>query len=144
MRPRKENSPNGPGEIALQPGKHRATPETKNRVDEVAKKIAGGWTKFETTRWIMDTWGLNDSSANRYWNAALNQLAVNAEDDEYIKEMRKKTVATLDRLVQSEINEKRYKEANTSMELLSKLLGYNVNKIEAKVDTEIKFDFGGE
>ena len=56
--------------------------------------------------------------------------------------MRRKTVSTLERLIQSEVDEGRYKEANASMELLSKLLGYNVSKVEAKVDGDIKFSFG--
>jgi hypothetical protein len=30
------------------------------------------------------------------------------------------------------------------MELMSKLLGYNIQKVEAKLEGEIKFDFGGE
>lgn len=143
MRPRNkpEEAPKG---TPLQPGKHKATPETNKRVNEVAKKIAKGWTKFETQQWIKETWGLNDVSANRYWNAALNKLAQDANDQDYIAEMRKKTVSTLERLIQSEVDERRYKEANASMELLSKLLGYNVNKVEAKVDGEIKFNFGGE
>ena len=131
-------------DVALQPGEHTSTPETKLRITEVAKKISKGWTKLETQEWIKETWGLNDTSANRYWNAALTQLAVNASDSAYVEEMRKKTIATLDRLVQTEIQEGRYKEANTSMELMSKLMGYNIQKVEAKVEGDIKFDFGGE
>ena len=144
MRPRKENAPNAPNEVALQPGSHKATPETKVKIEQVVKKLAAGWTKFETTEWIKENFNVNDDSANRYWNAALNKLAVDAQDSKYVEEMRKKTIATLDRLVQTEISERKYKEANASMELLSKLMGYNVNKVEAKVDGEIKFSFGGE
>ena len=90
----------------------------------------------------METWGLNEDSAQKYWNAALNKLAQDASDSAYVEEMRKKTISTLDRLIQTEIEQGRFKEANTSMELMSKLMGYNVNKIEAKVDTEITFNFG--
>lgn len=141
MRPRKkpEEAPKG---TPLQPGSHKATPETNVRVNEVAKKIAKGWTKFETQEWIKETYDLNDTSANRYWNAALNKLTQDANDQDYIAEMRRKTVSTLERLIQSEVDEGRYKEANASMELLSKLLGYNVSKVEAKVDGDIKFSFG--
>ena len=90
----------------------------------------------------METYNVNDTSANRYWNAALNKLTQDANDQDYIAEMRRKTVSTLERLIQSEVDEGRYKEANASMELLSKLLGYNVSKVEAKVDGDIKFSFG--
>ena len=143
MRPRlkPEEAPKG---TPIEPGRHKATPETNKRVNEVAKKISKGWTKFETQEWIKETWNLNDTSASRYWNAALNKLAQDASDDAYVQEMRKKTISTLDRLIQTEIEEHRYKEANTSMELMSKLMGYNVQKVEAKVDGEIKFNFGGE
>ena len=142
MRPRKNPETAPKGEPVWQ--EHQPTPETKVRINEVAKKISKGWTRFETQTWIMETWGLNEDSAQKYWNAALNKLAQGAADSKYVEEMRKKTIATLDRLVQTEISERKYKEANASMELMSKLMGYNVNKVEAKVDGEIKFSFGGE
>lgn len=129
-------------DIALQPGKHSTNPETKVRIIEVAKKISKGWTKLETEEWIKETWGLNDQSASRYWNAALSHLAVNASDSAYVEEMRKKTIATLDRLIQTEIDEGRLKEANQSIELMSKLMGYNTSKAEVKVDGDIHFRFG--
>ena len=129
-------------DVALQPGVHSSNPETKVRIIEVAKKISKGWTKLETVEWVKETYGLNDQSANRYWNAALAHLSVKASDSEYVEEMRQKTIATLDRLIQKEIEERRCKEANTSLELMSKLMGYNTQKIEAKIEGDIKFEFG--
>lgn len=129
-------------DIGLEPGRHTPTPETMDRTIEVARKISDGWSRFETKEWIKKKWGLQDQSATRYWNAALAYLAVKATDSEYVEEMRQKTIATLDKLVQKEISERRYKEANTSMELMSKLMGYNVQKTETKIEGEIKFNFG--
>lgn len=146
--PRKRKNPNSlmnNPDIALEPTKHQtSSPETKVRIIETARKISKGWTRLETIEWIKETYELSEQSASNYWNAALSYLAVKASDSEYIEEMRKKTIATLDRLVQTEIEEGRYKEANTSMELMSKLMGYNTSKAEVKVDGEIKFNFGGE
>lgn len=140
MRPRKkpEEAPRG---VSLD-NKHKPTPETTRRVNEVAKKISKGWTRFETIQWIVENFGINEDNAQKYWNAALNKLAQDASDDAYVQEMRKKTISTLDRLIQTEIEQGRFKEANTSMDLLSKLMGYNVNKVEAKVDGEFHFNFG--
>lgn len=129
-------------DIGLQPGKHTPTMETMERTIAVAKKISQGWSRFETKEWIKKEWGLEDQSATRYWNAALSYLAVKASDSEYVEEMRQKTIATLDSLVQKEIKEGRYKEANSSIELLSKLMGYNIAKVEAKIEGDIKFNFG--
>lgn len=129
-------------DAALEPGKHTALPETKYRIAQVAEKIAQGWTKYEVRKWVEETWELNDTSSNRYWNAALAMLAQNANDSEYVEEMRKKAIATLDRAIQTEIEDRRFKEMNGSIELLSKLLGYNVAKSEVKLDAEVKFDFG--
>lgn len=142
---RRRQNPNSlmNNDIALQPGSHSSNPESKVRIIETAKKISKGWTKLETVEWIKETYGLNDQSANRYWNAALAHLSVKASDSKYVEEMRQKTIATLDRLIQKEIEEGRCKEANTSIELMSKLMGYNVQKVEAKIDGEIKFEFGG-
>lgn len=132
-------------DVSLDPATHpSATPETRVRIIETAKKISKGWTRLEIIEWVKETYKLSQQSAEKYWNSALSYLAIKATDSEYIEQMRQKTVATLDRLVQTEIAEGRYKEANTSMELLSKLLGYNVQKVEAKVEGDIKFDFGGE
>jgi hypothetical protein len=132
-------------DVALDPGAHQtSSPETKVRIIETARKISKGWTRLETIEWIKQTYELSEQSAEKYWNAALSYLAVKATDAEYIAKMRERTVATLERLIQTEIEEGRYKEANTSMELMSKLLGYNIQKVEAKVDGDIRFDFGGE
>lgn len=138
-----ENSIMNNPDVALDPSAHQtSSPETKVRIIETAKKISKGWTRLETVLWVEKTYELSEQSAEKYWNAALSYLAIKATDSEYVEEMRKKTIATLDRLVQTEIEERRYKEANTSMELMSRLMGYNVQKVEAKVDGEIKFDFG--
>ena len=146
--PRKRKNPNSimnNPDIALEPTKHQtSSPSTKVKIVEMAKKISKGWTRLEAIQWFMESYQLSEQSASNYWNAALSYLSIKASDSEYIEEMRQKTVATLDRLVQTEIAEGRYKEANTSMELLSKLLGYNVQKVEAKVDADVHFDFGGE
>ena len=132
-------------DVSLDPATHpSATPETRVRIIETARKISKGWTRLETVQWVMETYQLSEQSAEKYWNAALSYLAVKATDAEYIAKMRERTVATLERLIQTEIDEHRYKEANTSMELMSKLLGYNTTKAEVKVEGDIHFDFGGE
>lgn len=129
-------------DITLKPGESTPTPETLKRISEVAKHISSGWTKTETQEWIMKTYKVNDTSANRYWNAALRYLAYDSQDSDFVEEMRQKTLATLDKLIQKEISEGRYKEANTSMDLLAKLMGYNVAKTETKITGDIKFNFG--
>ena len=132
-------------DVSLDPATHpSATPETRVRIIETARKISKGWTRLETVQWVMETYQLSEQSAEKYWNAALSYLAVKATDAEYIAKMRERTVATLERLIQTEIDEHRYKEANTSMELMSKLLGYNTTKAEVKVEGDTHFDFGGE
>lgn len=129
-------------DVALEPGKHTSNPETKLRIAKTAEKIAAGWTKFEVRNWVEKTYKVNETSSNRYWNAALAQLCQDANDQDYIEEMRKNTISILTRAVQSEIAAGRYKEMNGSLELLSKLLGYNIAKSEVKVDGDIKFNFG--
>lgn len=144
-RRKNQNSLMNNPDVSLDPATHpSATPETRVRIIETARKISKGWTRLETIQWVMETYELSEQSAEKYWNAALSYLAVKVTDAEYIAKMRERTVATLERLIQSEIEEGRYKEANTSMELMSKLLGYNVQKVEAKLEGEIKFDFGNE
>lgn len=130
-------------DVALEPRKHpTSSPETKVRIIETARRISKGWTRLETLQWLQQTYEIGEKMGAQYWNAALSYLAVKATDTEYIAKMRERTVATLERLIQTEIEEGRYKEANTSMELLSKLLGYNIQKAETKITGEIKFDFG--
>lgn len=129
--------------VSLQPDtEHKACLQTKLRINEVAKKISKGWTKFETIEWIKTEFEIGDASAKRYWEAAMAKLAVKAQDSEYVEEMRKKTIATLDRMIQSELQEGKYKEANQTSDLLSRLLGYNVSKSEVKVQGDISFRFG--
>lgn len=131
-------------ETALDPGRNGASsPETKLRIAQVAEKISKGWTKFETCRWMEAEWGIKETSRNKYWNAALATLAKDANDDKYVKEMRQKAIATLDRAIQEEINTGRYKELNGSLELMSRLLGYSQpQKLELKADADIRFTFG--
>ena len=128
-------------DAVLQPGQHTATPESKMRIVEVAKLIAQGWTKLEVVEWVKEHYDVKEQSAGRYWNAALAHLAIDPGNKEYIEEMRQKTIGTLDRLIQTEIAENRYKEANQSLDLLSKLMGINVAKTETKLTGEIKFEF---
>lgn len=131
-------------DVSLDPATHpSATPETRVRIIETARKISKGWTRLETIEWVKETYQLSEQSAEKYWNAALSYLAVKATDAEYIAKMRERTVSVVERLIQTEIEEHRYKEANSSLELLSKLLGYNTSKAEVKVETDIKFEFDG-
>lgn len=131
-------------ETALDPGRNGAmTPETKLRIAQVAEKISKGWTKFETLRWMESEWGIKETSQNKYWNAALATLAKSASDSEYVEEMRQKAIATLDRAIQEEIAQNKHRELNTSIELMSRLMGYSQpTKMEIKADTNIKFSFG--
>lgn len=131
-------------ETALDPGRNGAmTPETKLRIAQAAEKISKGWTKFETVRWMESEWGIKETSQNKYWNAALATLAKSASDSEYVEEMRQKAIATLDRAIQEEIAQNKHRELNTSIELMSRLMGYSQpTKMEIKADTNIKFSFG--
>lgn len=131
-------------ETALDPGRNGAmTPETKLRISQVAERISKGWTKFETVRWMESEWGIKETSQNKYWNAALATLAKSASDSEYVEEMRQKAIATLDRAIQEEIAQNKHRELNTSIELMSRLMGYSQpTKMEIKADTNIKFSFG--
>lgn len=130
-------------DVSLDPATHpSATPETRVRIIETARKISKGWTRLETIEWVKETYELSEQSAEKYWNAALSYLAVKATDAEYIAKMRERTVSVVERLIQTEIDEHRYKEANSSLELLSKLLGYNTTKAEVKVEGDVHFRFG--
>lgn len=142
-RRRDPNSFINDNDTALQPGSHTAIPETKLRVAQVAELISKGWTKFEVYRWMEKEWGIKEQSQSRYWNAALATLAKNANDSEYVEEMRKKAIATLDRAIQEEIAQNKHRELNTSIELMSRLMGYSQpQKYEVKTDSTIKFTFG--
>ena len=142
-RRRDPNSIMNDNDTALQPGSHTATPETKLRVAQVAEKISKGWTKFNIYSWMESEWGIKEQSQSRYWNAALSTLAKNANDSEYVEEMRQKAIATLDRAIQEEIAQNKHKELNASIELMAKLMGYSQpTKMEIKADTNIKFSFG--
>ena len=142
-RRRDPNSIMNDNDTALQPGSHTATPETKLRVAQVAEKISKGWTKFNIYSWMESEWGIKEQSQSRYWNAALSTLAKNANDSEYVEEMRQKAIATLDRAIQEEIALNKHKELNASIELMAKLMGYSQpTKMEIKADTNIKFSFG--
>lgn len=131
-------------ETALDPGRNGAmTPETKLRISQVAERISKGWTKFETVRWMESEWGIKETSQNKYWNAALATLAKSASDSEYVEEMRQKAIATLDRAIQEEIAQNKHRELNTSIELMSRLMGYSQpTKMEIKADSTIRFSFG--
>lgn len=131
-------------ETVLDPARNNGvTPETKLRIAQVAEKISKGWTKFETVRWMESEWGIKETSQNKYWNAALATLAKSANDSEYVEEMRQKAIATLDRAIQEEIAQNKHRELNTSIELMSRLMGYSQpTKMEIKADTNIKFSFG--
>lgn len=131
-------------ETALDPARNGAmTPETKLRISQVAEKISKGWTKFETVRWMESEWGIKETSQNKYWNAALATLAKSASDSEYVEEMRQKAIATLDRAIQEEIAQNKHRELNTSIELMSRLMGYSQpTKMEIKSDSTIRFSFG--
>lgn len=142
-RRRDPNSLMNDNDTALQPGSHTSTPETKYRVSKVAEKISKGWTKFETYKWMEKEWGIADQSQSRYWNAALATLAKNANDSEYVEEMRQKAIATLDRAIQEEIKLNKHRELNQSIDLMAKLMGYSQpQKVEVKADANIKFSFG--
>ncbi len=142
-RRKNQNSLMNNPDVSLDPATHpSATPETRVRIIETARKISKGWTRLETIEWVKETYQLSEQSAEKYWNAALSYLAVKATDAEYIAKMRERTVSVVERLIQTEIEEHRYKEANSSLELLSKLLGYNTTKAEVKVEGDIHFRFG--
>ena len=131
-------------EMSLEPHKDKnATPETKWRVSEVAKKISDGWTKTQTIEWIQEQWDLSEDWSAKYWKLALDYLSVDLGNTEYVQEMKNKVVSIMEALLRKEIDERQYKAANQTLEMLNKVSGaYSGIKLDAKIDGDIKFDFG--
>lgn len=119
------------------------TERTKMIVKETAKKIAAFWSRSETIEWVSDTFNISIAQANHYYQAAMNYLV---PDDEEELEERKKIVAMIGDTIKDAKANKDRKNALYGADILNKMNQRYVQKIEAEVNqkNEVKFDFGLE
>ena len=54
---------------------------TQMIVKETAKKIAAFWAKSETIEWVSDTFNISIAQANHYYQAAMNYLVPDDEEE---------------------------------------------------------------
>lgn len=121
----------------------KPTMRTQMIVKETAKKIAAFWAKSETIEWVSDTFNISIAQANHYYQAAMNYLV---PDDEEEVEERKKIIAMIGDTIKDAKDHKDRKNALYGADILNKMNQRYVQKIEAEVNqkNEVKFDFGLE
>lgn len=121
-----------------------AWPDYLKRIRRVAilRLIRQGKSNAKIIEEIMDRWGIKkDMTVKRYIDDALTDLKdLDSEPlikKQAIEEMLRDTMEKC-------MAEGRTKEAMAALDMLNKMGGNYINKLEAEIKTEIEFNFGGD
>lgn len=116
------------------------------RVRKVAEMLRDGLSHSQIREWIYDNWddAQDQRIANKWIDLGYEWIAPSPEEDIQTKEAARKHI---EETLQSVIADARAKGHNkvmlAALDQLAKVQGLYKEKIEADVNTEISFEFGG-
>ena len=137
-------SKQGYRKVKLEENTEGITQETLARIKIIAKMIAKGKARITCIDYIMDTWGVGEAQANKYYRATLDYLAIQHNEDG-AEGVRQKLITLLEKQVE-ELTQRdsvdARKAAQSAADLIAKLNALYTDKKEVKVDGDITFEFG--
>lgn len=110
----------------------------------IIEYLAQGLGHYRTAQELQNRWQVAYKTAAGYIKDAVEYMGTNiAEINQYNYEI---AVQRLESILEDALADKNRKEALQTIDLLNKIQGLYVNKVEAdvKADTTIEFKFGGE
>lgn len=107
----------------------------------VIRLIHQGKSNAVMTHELHDRWGVTNGTASTYINDALKYLS---EIDTEPRLKKKKIEEMLEKTMEKCEAEGNHKLAMQALDMLNKMGGNYVTKVEAEIKTEIEFNFGGE
>lgn len=124
------------------PRKKWTPEEVEVRNEAIFDELGKGKSLMKIYYELSDRWGCAQSSIEKYVREAKKALMQKATEG--IEEYRSKMIEKLERLAEEAERSGDRKSMLAAYDQISKLSGAYTNKIEANVDAEIKFEFGGE
>lgn len=110
----------------------------------IIEYISQGLNHNRITLELMDRWDICRRTAITYLKDAINYMAENIA--EFNQRNYEVAVTRIESIIEDALAHNNRKEALQAIDLLNKIQGLYVNKVEAdvKADTTIEFKFGGE
>lgn len=102
--------------------KHLPKPQSMVRIREIAKKIVAGQTRLNLLDWIEETWEVGESTAEKYYNAAIAYLTP-VDEENFKEKLSAKLSARYEQLYKDAYEARQYKVAREILDSLSKLYG---------------------
>lgn len=102
--------------------------------------LGQGKSKMALRSFLGERWGVSGPTIEKYVRDAVKALLEEAKESQ--EEFRKKMIEKLERLADDAIRHGDRKSALAAYEQISKLNGAYTNKVEASLNTDIKFKFG--
>jgi hypothetical protein len=120
------------------------TQQTLARIKQVAKMIAKGKSRMTCLEFMVDTYGIKESQAEKYYRATLRYLAAQQQDDGS-EAIRTKLVTLLEGQIE-ELNGRdsveARKAAQSAADLIAKLNALYTEKKDVTLTGDVTFEFG--
>ena len=102
-----------------------------------------GMSNTSIVQHLQDHYKIGRTTARTAMKDAIEWLC-DYDDCEFIKEVRAKQIARAEMILENAVNDRRWKDANSIIDTLNKLLGLYENKQKIELTTnDIQFKFGG-
>lgn len=125
---------------------HRRTPAWTDYMKDlrriaILRLVRQGKANSQIVLELHDRWGIKLARIKTYISDCLENLS-ELDDEPLLK--KKKIEEMLEETLEACKREHRYKDAMQALDMLNKMGGNYISKVEAEIKTEIQFDFGGE
>ena len=103
---------------------------TEARVYELADRIVNsGWTKWDCLNFIMDTWGVKERQAERYYYGAIHYMQPK-DPEKYREALINKNYSVLETLLKKAIDSNNLKVANEIIKTMNQMCGLGSKQVE--------------
>ena len=117
--------------------------KTKLRTIYAAECFKRGMSNSAIVEHLKEHYSIGDSTARKTMKNAIEWLC-SYDDCEFIKEVKAKQIARAEMILEQAVADRRWRDANSIIDTLNKLLGLYENKQKVEITSnEIQFRFGG-
>lgn len=121
------------------------TPETKNRIKEVLKRIRKYKSKIDIIDWLCETYDISEQQAREYYHDALYYIQHAHSNEEDATTIREQQIERILSLMEAAEKDKDRKTLTKCQDMLNKIYQLYVEKKEVDVSVKnLEFKFGDE
>lgn len=121
------------------------TAETKQRINEVLKRIRKAQSKIKIIDWLCVTYNISEQQANDYYHDALYKIQQSHSADEDAVTIREQQIERIESMLEDALKSNDKRTATKCQDMLNKIYQLYVEKKEVDVTVkDMQFKFGDE